>query len=99
MAERFMLREASRRSRTPLRKLAFLIRTGVIDADLEDGTLYITDEELRRYRDQPRKVLQKHHASYMAVLGPGLVTGASDDDPSGIGTYSQVGSAYGLGLA
>ena len=35
----------------------------------------------------------------MSVLGPGLVTGASDDDPSGIGTYSQVGSAYGLGLA
>jgi NRAMP (natural resistance-associated macrophage protein)-like metal ion transporter len=31
------------------------------------------------------------------VLGPGLVTGASDDDPSGIATYSQAGAAYGLG--
>lgn len=30
------------------------------------------------------------------VLGPGLVTGASDDDPSGIGTYSQAGSQFGL---
>lgn len=30
------------------------------------------------------------------VLGPGLVTGASDDDPSGIATYSQAGAAYGL---
>jgi len=29
-------------------------------------------------------------------LGPGLVTGASDDDPSGIATYSQAGAAYGL---
>ncbi len=32
------------------------------------------------------------------LLGPGLITGASDDDPSGIGTYSQVGSQYGYGL-
>jgi NRAMP (natural resistance-associated macrophage protein)-like metal ion transporter len=31
-------------------------------------------------------------------LGPGLVTGASDDDPSGIATYSQAGAAYGFGL-
>lgn len=29
-------------------------------------------------------------------LGPGLVTGASDDDPSGIATYSQAGAAFGL---
>jgi NRAMP (natural resistance-associated macrophage protein)-like metal ion transporter len=32
------------------------------------------------------------------VLGPGLITGASDDDPSGIGTYSQAGSQFGLGV-
>jgi NRAMP (natural resistance-associated macrophage protein)-like metal ion transporter len=32
------------------------------------------------------------------VLGPGLITGASDDDPSGIGTYSQVGAQLGYGL-
>ena len=31
------------------------------------------------------------------LLGPGLITGASDDDPSGIGTYSQAGSQFGLG--
>ena len=29
-------------------------------------------------------------------IGPGLVTGASDDDPSGIATYSQAGAAFGL---
>ncbi len=33
---------------------------------------------------------------YLRALGPGLVTGASDDDPSGIATYSQAGSAYGF---
>jgi Mn2+/Fe2+ NRAMP family transporter len=37
----------------------------------------------------PKGVLQ--------ILGPGLITGASDDDPSGIGTYSQAGSQFGLG--
>jgi NRAMP (natural resistance-associated macrophage protein)-like metal ion transporter len=35
---------------------------------------------------------------YFSRLGPGIVTGAADDDPSGIGTYSQVGAAFGLGL-
>jgi NRAMP (natural resistance-associated macrophage protein)-like metal ion transporter len=32
-------------------------------------------------------------------MGPGLITGASDDDPSGIATYSQVGAQFGYGLA
>jgi Mn2+/Fe2+ NRAMP family transporter len=32
-------------------------------------------------------------------LGPGLITGASDDDPSGIGTYSQAGAQLGFGIA
>lgn len=31
-------------------------------------------------------------------LGPGLITGAADDDPSGIGTYSQVGAQFGYGM-
>ncbi|HNQ00476.1 MAG TPA: divalent metal cation transporter, partial [Bacteroidia bacterium] len=32
----------------------------------------------------------------MSLLGPGLITGASDDDPSGIATYSQAGAAFGI---
>ena len=32
------------------------------------------------------------------ILGPGLITGASDDDPSGIGTYSQAGAQVGFGI-
>jgi NRAMP (natural resistance-associated macrophage protein)-like metal ion transporter len=36
--------------------------------------------------------------SPLEVLGPGLVTGAADDDPSGVGTYSQVGAQFGYGL-
>lgn len=36
--------------------------------------------------------------AYHSALGPGLVTGAADDDPSGIATYSQAGAAYGFAL-
>jgi NRAMP (natural resistance-associated macrophage protein)-like metal ion transporter len=35
----------------------------------------------------------------LRVLGPGLITGASDDDPSGIGTYSQAGAQLGFGIS
>ncbi|CAN5466094.1 divalent metal cation transporter [soil metagenome] len=35
---------------------------------------------------------------FLKTLGPGLVTGASDDDPSGIGTYSQAGAQLGYGI-
>jgi len=35
----------------------------------------------------------------LQVLGPGLITGASDDDPSGIATYSQAGAQFGFGLS
>ncbi len=36
--------------------------------------------------------------TYLHALGPGLVTGASDDDPSGIATYAQTGAKFGLGM-
>src|SRR5690349_6885788 len=41
-----------------------------------------------------------HHSvrSLLSKLGPGLITGASDDDPSGIATYSQVGAQFGYTL-
>jgi Mn2+/Fe2+ NRAMP family transporter len=34
----------------------------------------------------------------LGILGPGLITGASDDDPSGIATYSQAGAQTGFAL-
>ncbi|MFA5965039.1 MAG: divalent metal cation transporter [Sphingomonas sp.] len=37
--------------------------------------------------------------AFLKSLGPGLITGAADDDPSGIGTHSQVGAEFGYGLA
>jgi NRAMP (natural resistance-associated macrophage protein)-like metal ion transporter len=44
----------------------------------------------------PRKRLRA--AAVFKQLGPGLVTGAADDDPSGIATYSQAGAQFGYGL-
>ena len=42
---------------------------------------------------------QPNQPRLLQVLGPGLITGASDDDPSGIGTYSQVGAQFGYAMA
>jgi NRAMP (natural resistance-associated macrophage protein)-like metal ion transporter len=50
----------------------------------------------RAVHHQRRNRLRGH--GYFSRLGPGLVTGAADDDPSGIGTYSQVGAAFGYSL-
>ncbi len=54
-----------------------------------------------------QKILPKNHRGrpeplrqvgrWLRILGPGLITGAADDDPSGIGTYSQAGAAFGAG--
>ena len=41
----------------------------------------------------------KNHVGFLSRLGPGLVTGAADDDPSGIGTHSQIGAEFGYGLS
>jgi Mn2+/Fe2+ NRAMP family transporter len=43
--------------------------------------------------DRPNRV-----AGIWRALGPGLVTGAADDDPSGIATYSQAGAQFGYAL-
>jgi Mn2+/Fe2+ NRAMP family transporter len=50
---------------------------------------------LRAPRGRPRPLPQVRR--WLRILGPGLVTGAADDDPSGIGTYSQAGAAFGTG--
>ena len=42
------------------------------------------------------KIKTNKFRRFWKLIGPGLVTGASDDDPSGIATYSQAGAAFGL---
>lgn len=48
-----------------------------------------SEEEAPRRRRDPLRILK--------VLGPGIITGAADDDPSGIATYSQTGAQFGFG--
>ncbi|MBP6828344.1 MAG: divalent metal cation transporter, partial [Saprospiraceae bacterium] len=45
-----------------------------------------------------RKGIPARLQKYWKTLGPGLITGASDDDPSGIATYSQAGAQFGSKL-
>jgi Mn2+/Fe2+ NRAMP family transporter len=89
-------REAGRELRISRRKLAYLVRRDRIVPEVHEGKLLFPVSELQRYQRLPAAQQRAHHESYLATLGPGLITGASDDDPSGIGTYSTVGAAYGL---
>jgi len=72
-----------------------LINWGTIEAvQTIDGTIRITESELHQAREILKNPWKRAYL-YLKSLGPGLITGAADDDPSGIGTYSSVGAALG----
>ncbi len=48
--------------------------------------------------ETPAKPRPRWLAAALNTMGPGLITGAADDDPSGIATYSQVGAQFGTGM-
>jgi NRAMP (natural resistance-associated macrophage protein)-like metal ion transporter len=49
---------------------------------------------------EPTRVIkQSDRPKLLQILGPGLITGASDDDPSGIATYSQAGAQFGYSMS
>jgi NRAMP (natural resistance-associated macrophage protein)-like metal ion transporter len=48
--------------------------------------------------DEPAAIKEPEKPSLLQIMGPGLITGASDDDPSGIATYSQAGAQFGYAL-
>jgi NRAMP (natural resistance-associated macrophage protein)-like metal ion transporter len=60
-----------------------------------DKTVQVSSQILRSV---PTGAGMKKARDYWLTLGPGLTTGASDDDPSGIATYSQTGAQFGFGL-
>src|SRR3989304_7072601 len=67
---------------------------------LKNGEKVISEVE-KEGLQAAKKVIQKpvkEARVFWHNLGPGLTTGAADDDPSGIGTYSQTGSQYGFQL-
>ena len=53
-----------------------------------------TDSGIEKEID-PKPPAKNRVRSFFANLGPGLITGAADDDPSGISTYSTAGAAFG----
>ena len=59
---------------------------------LKDG------EKKSRRTHSLRSLWQRLKKHPLARLGPGLITGAADDDPSGIATYSQAGAQFGLNM-
>ncbi len=61
---------------------------------LEETIVVVEREERILISKKPFKLAEE----YWTTLGPGLTTGAADDDPSGIAAYSQAGAKYGLGL-
>jgi Mn2+/Fe2+ NRAMP family transporter len=95
----YTLKDVEKLFKIPVRMVSFLIRKGVIEPIVKGEELLIPEGEIRRYLGLPENERKKHHISFLKTLGPGVITGASDDDPSGIGTYSTVGSSYGLGLS
>ncbi len=52
----------------------------------------------QKQRTQRKPIENADQDSFLQRLGPGFITGASDDDPSGIGTYSQAGAQLGFGI-
>jgi NRAMP (natural resistance-associated macrophage protein)-like metal ion transporter len=61
----------------------------------------IERESLQKEPEIPtikKETLLEEGEDYIKKLGPGLITGAADDDPSGIATYSQTGAQFGTGL-
>lgn len=77
------------------------MKKGIVTKGIEapaqalDKTLETTQNIGRRLQNDPTL---KRTKGYWDTLGPGLTTGASDDDPSGIATYSQTGAQYGFQL-
>jgi NRAMP (natural resistance-associated macrophage protein)-like metal ion transporter len=58
----------------------------------------IGEEAANSEKDKPDDVKQPDRPRLLEILGPGLITGAADDDPSGIATYSQAGAQFGYDL-
>lgn len=63
----------------------------------------MANQQKSRRREQPTTlpdiaIRNTGPSAFFRKLGPGLITGAADDDPSGIATYSQAGAAFGYGL-
>jgi Mn2+/Fe2+ NRAMP family transporter len=58
-------------------------------------SLQSTSPQTWQYQENKALRLLKSLKALLKILGPGFITGASDDDPSGIATYAQTGAIFG----
>ena len=66
------------------------------DGNETQATASAPQTEPMIHKDKPKRSWRAGRV--LRLLGPGLVTGAADDDPSGIATYSQAGAQFGFAL-
>lgn len=94
----FSLSEFRRELGIPLVVAKKIIELGELGAvSVVNGTVWITHAQLQLAKTLIANPIKRARI-FVKALGPGLITGASDDDPSGIGTYSSVGAAFGLSI-
>lgn len=97
--KKYTLKEVEKLFNLPIRLITFLVRKGVIDPIIEGGKIFFTEDELNKYLKLNKTEKNKFNKSFLKTLGPGIVTGAADDDGSGIITYTQAGAQFGLSLS
>src|SRR5476651_326737 len=73
-------------------------KTAELPAQALEMTIEATGKVIDSIPMDGMRKTAKRTGSYWQMLGPGLTTGASDDDPSGIATYSQAGAQFGFQL-
>jgi NRAMP (natural resistance-associated macrophage protein)-like metal ion transporter len=80
------------------KKKDILSQSAKISTEAFELTVETTERVIKAFPTDGVKKTVKKGEDYWHMLGPGLTTGASDDDPSGIATYSQTGARYGFQL-
>jgi len=63
-----------------------------------DEIIKEAEDKAHKVASTPNHAKRKKIGRFLHILGPGIVTGAADDDPSGIATYSQAGAQFGFQL-
>ena len=95
----YSLKQLKKKHKISIRYAKHLILNRHLETVVKNGRIFVTEESVKKFLAKSRKAREIHHKSFLKKIGPGVITGAADDDPSGIGTYSFVGSKFGLGLS
>lgn len=94
----FTLSQFKEKIGIPLVLVKKLITLGIIESEKAvDGTIKIAASEIIKAEEFLKNPYRKT-LLFIKTLGPGLITGAADDDPGGIGTYSSVGARFGFSI-